>query len=427
MKKNDYDLGNINIDKFRRSVSIVKNLFSYYSERFGFDINLVINDLLIHNFGCGNKVKINVQKQILKNEDNTISVVDFDGATYDYTLSGDHYLCWLQKGCVLKEETVNSETIYKLIKQDDSYEVFDSNGKIIGYYDKDANLIFGYTYTQNLLSSFYTGDNSMSINFTYSNGKITSIDTFDNKNILQMAYSDNVSVSIGNVIYQINNSTDLEVLTKKIDGTIKSRLIEEYVDGVVIVKVYTNEVLTNHIALTKYNGNTVNIKLNDVLRGLEYIYEYDEDGELVCHYEVFENMFNVDYNESYEGNRYYKGDVVINDDVFKGKITSKPIIYTISTSDIAKKMYNCSTVSGEKCSFLFSMWIKGYTNVNVMLECDNYVGELETLYFTGKTEGWSFVRKVVTFVPDQTSNDGFITVKISFFKLLFISTYLLLF
>ena len=415
MKKNDYSIGKVGLDYFRTNLIVEKPLFNYSGNRYGFNISLIVNDSLTHDFKCGNKVKLNIQKQIIKESTDEITVIDFDGKAYKYTLRGDHYLCVLQKGLVLKEEVISGETQYKIIKQDDSYELYNNLGNIIGCYDKNANLIFGYTYTSDLLSSFYTGDNSMSINFTYSNSKISSIDTFDNKNILQLNLSNIILATIGNVLYEIHSSTNLDIYTKTTANVVKNRLFKEKVDGVTLIKEYTNGTLISDVSIedtTYFSGDEITevySLVTDNLKGVSYMYKYDSLGKLKCQYEVFDNMFS---ETIVAGDRYYKGDVTVSEDCFVGTIKSKPYSYRITTSSISEKSFNFVTVAGEKCSFLLSMWIKGIHEVIVNVHCDGYTYGFDPIRFEGKTDGWNFVRKVVTFVPNRTSNDGFITVGI---------------
>ena len=68
MRKNDYSIGNVRIDKFRTNLIVEKPLVSYSGERYGFNISLITSDLLTQDFKCGNKVKLNIQKMLIKKD-----------------------------------------------------------------------------------------------------------------------------------------------------------------------------------------------------------------------------------------------------------------------------------------------------------------------------------------------------------------------
>ncbi|WP_028578878.1 RHS repeat-associated core domain-containing protein [Desulfogranum japonicum] len=155
-----------------------------------------------------------------------ISVVKAGGRYVTFTADGDNR--WINETGSLQVITLTADG-YTLTQKDQT-TLFDTNGNIVRYTDKNGNSIH-YTYTDDLLSSV-SNDFGNAITYTYTDGKLTGISSaqgdyqyaYDsNDNLTTVTQPDNTTIQ-----YLYEDSNDVHNLTGVINEENVQTLTVEY-------------------------------------------------------------------------------------------------------------------------------------------------------------------------------------------------------
>ena len=189
-----YECGELRMDLPRANCIYELPLLSFGDMRNSVNLSLVFNRAVKvdggNPFNISNGYKLNLQKRIIKNSDNSISYQEANGKIVDL-LDGNNIMgvhTFLDHSQRIVREISSG---YELEYPDFSKERYDSNGRIITTIDKYGDKILTYEYANNVLVAItYREDANIG------ESKVITFDYDCNCKISRITYSGNSSDDI---------------------------------------------------------------------------------------------------------------------------------------------------------------------------------------------------------------------------------------